>query len=96
MSLRSIGRRLLSFALLLATCHMVHAQPDHAQRWNVKVATTRQLNIGGATLQIDFADGPLDLTPAEIMPWVERAATAVTTYYGRFPVPNSKSHHRSG
>jgi hypothetical protein len=61
--------------------------PDWAPRWNQQIASSQTLNIGGAVLQVDFAAGALDLTPAQILPWVQRAAQAVTVYYGRFPVP---------
>jgi len=42
------------------------------------------LRAGGADLQVDFAMGALDLPPAQILPWVERAAKAVTVYYVAF------------
>jgi hypothetical protein len=51
-----------------------------------QINSTQTVRIGGATLQIDFAPGALDLTPAQILPWIQRAAQAVTVYYGRFPV----------
>ena len=47
---------------------------------------TQVLSIGGATIEVDLAPGNLDVRPAEILSWVERAARAVTIYYGRFPV----------
>ena len=61
--------------------------PDWAPRWNQQIASSQTLNIGGGALQVDFATGALDLTPAQIIPWIQRAAQAVTVYYGRFPVP---------
>jgi hypothetical protein len=61
--------------------------PGGASRWNQQVSSTQTLNLGGAALQVDFATGALDLTPAQILPWIQRAAQAVTVYYGRFPVP---------
>jgi hypothetical protein len=48
------------------------------------------LEAGGATIQIDFAPGGLDLPQAQILSWVERAAKAVTVYYGKFPVPRAR------
>lgn len=47
---------------------------------------TQVLSIGGATIEVDLAPGSLDVRPAEILSWIERAARAVTIYYGRFPV----------
>jgi hypothetical protein len=51
------------------------------------VAATQTLEIGGAAIQVDFAAGELDLPQSKILPWIERAASAVTLYYGKFPVP---------
>jgi len=61
--------------------------PGGAQRWHEQIASSQTLKIGGSALQVDFATGALDLTPAQIIPWIQRAAQAVTVYYGRFPVP---------
>ena len=58
-----------------------------SQRWHETVVSTETLKIGGAAIQVDFATGDLDLPPARILPWVHRAAQAVTVYYGKFPVP---------
>jgi hypothetical protein len=54
------------------------------------VASSSELQIGGATLQVDFAPGPLDLPRAAILKHIETAATAVTTYFGRFPVSRAR------
>ncbi|GEP00694.1 hypothetical protein [Methylobacterium haplocladii] len=42
--------------------------------------------VEGGTIHVGFAPGALALPRAEIFDWVRRSATAVTTYYGRFPV----------
>jgi hypothetical protein len=55
--------------------------------WTAANATTTTLNIGGATIQIEIEDGPFDLPPEKILGWIRAAATAVTGYYGKFPVP---------
>ncbi len=60
--------------------------PGPGRRWNEPIASSQNLHIGGATIQIDFATGQFDLTPAQILPWIQRAAQAVVTYYGKFPV----------
>ncbi len=44
------------------------------------------LSIGGASIEVDLAPGNLDVQPSQILSWIERAARAVTVYYGRFPV----------
>ena len=47
---------------------------------------TQVLSIGGATIEVDLAPGTMDVQPSQIISWIERAARAVTIYYGRFPV----------
>jgi len=54
--------------------------------WGQPVASSQELSIGGAKIQVDFAEGSFDLDKAPILGWVRDAAQAVTTYYGRFPV----------
>ncbi len=64
-----------------------------AQPWRPQagIASTRQLTIGGAILQIDFANGPtLDLPLDAILKHIQMAASAVTAYYGRFPVARAR------
>lgn len=51
------------------------------------VAFTQTIEVGGASLQIDFTQGDIQLTRPAIVERVRAAATAVTTYYGKFPVP---------
>jgi hypothetical protein len=41
-------------------------------------------------LQVDIAEGPLDLPKDVIVAHVEAAASAVATYYGLFPVPRAR------
>jgi hypothetical protein len=77
-------RRLLgpSLLLLLAAALMAHAQPGR----DLHIVASRELKVGGATLQVDFAAGQLDLSQDAILAHVRTAASAVTAYYGRFPV----------
>jgi len=48
------------------------------------------LNVGGATIQVDFGAGKFDLPTSTILAWVETCAKSVTTYYGRFPVARAR------
>jgi hypothetical protein len=94
----------LSFALILSPSLSQYAlsqaasPPDHPQgppsdrgpRWNQQIASSQTITIGGAALQVDFAVGALDLAPAQILPWIHRAAQAVTVYYGRFPIAHAR------
>jgi hypothetical protein len=54
------------------------------------IASSRQLSMGGATLQVDFANGPLDLPVDAVLQHIQAAASAVTAYYGRFPVARAR------
>lgn len=51
---------------------------------------TRTLSIGGATIEVDFVSGDLDLKPDQMVPWIQNAARAVTLFYGRFPVQRAR------
>ena len=39
---------------------------------------------------MDFAAGPMDLSQDTVMAHVQAAASAVTAYYGRFPVARAR------
>jgi len=58
------------------------------------------LEIGGAAIQIDLESAQFDLPEAALLDWVKQAARAVTSYYGRFPVPHARvkilAHHGRG
>jgi hypothetical protein len=47
---------------------------------------TRTLEVGGGKLAIGIAPGALAVTDAEIDHWITTAATAVSSYYERFPI----------
>ena len=80
-------------ALLIASVSSQNPNPTgehHGPPWRSPVASSQTFTIAGSTLQVDFAPGSLDLSTPQIMQWVENAATAVATYYGRFPVPRDR------
>jgi hypothetical protein len=54
------------------------------------VAHSSKMEIGGATLQIDFGAGSLDLSTDAIVAHIHSAASAVVAYYGRFPVSRAR------
>jgi hypothetical protein len=62
----------------------------HGPPFAAKIAASRQMRIGGATLQVDFAEGKLDLPLDAVLKHVQDAAAAVTAYYGRFPVSRAR------
>lgn len=50
--------------------------------------TVTQIMVGGGVLNVGFAPGSISLPRERIIAWLRRSAIAVTTYYGRFPVPS--------
>jgi hypothetical protein len=58
--------------------------------WRLPVASSHIFRDGGASIQVDFSSGSIDLSQSDILQWVERAAQAVTTYYGKFPVRSER------
>ena len=58
--------------------------------WTAQAPYRSTIRIGGSTIQIEFAPGPLDLPATKLIAWVSNAARAVTDYYGRFPIPEAQ------
>ena len=44
-----------------------------------------RLIVGEGEIVVGIAPGPLDLSRARLLDWIERCANVVTAYYGRFP-----------
>jgi len=78
----------LLFLLAVAFTHGAAGQ--QGPPWRSPVASTQTFTISGATIQVDFAPGSFDLSTPQILQWVKNAASAVATYYGRFPVPRDR------
>lgn len=49
---------------------------------------TSTLLIGGSKIDVSIGSGEMKLTHPELLHWAQSAAEAVTTYYGRYPVPH--------
>ncbi|HEY9133100.1 MAG TPA: hypothetical protein VIM98_15210 [Dyella sp.] len=90
-----MDRRRVLFALaggLVAAAWLPRAWPQrsYARAEDLYAALREQprqsLSIGGGTLDIVFADGASGLDRERTLAWIRRSATAVTTYFGRFPV----------
>jgi hypothetical protein len=62
----------------------------HGPPWSAPVASSQTIQVGGATIQIDFAPGDLDLPKSDVIQWIETAARAVSEYYGKFPVARAR------
>jgi hypothetical protein len=69
---------------LPAACRGQHWGEPPGRKYDI--AVSRELHVGGATLQVDIATGQMDLPADTLVQHVETAAKAVTAYYGRFPV----------
>jgi hypothetical protein len=46
------------------------------------------LDVPGGKIDVTFPDDPMQPTSKDLLHWVRSAATAVSQYYGRFPVPH--------
>ena len=49
---------------------------------------TSTLLIGGSKIDVVIESGKIKLSQPELLHWVQNAAEAVATYYGRYPVPH--------
>ena len=49
----------------------------------------RTLPVNGGTIELAIAPGQLAVTDDELTDWVGGSARAVTTYYGKFPMPSA-------
>src|SRR5438270_7048967 len=81
---------MMSFAALrpvLLTLLMVFGLFARAQK-EEEPADTASLKIAGSTIDVTLPGDPMKLSRQELLGWVEGAANAVSTYYGRFPVPH--------
>src|SRR5580698_10429853 len=88
-----LWRTVCVLGLLSATVPQIAsagAQADAPHRVPPVIAFSQPLAVGTSTLQIDFAEGSLDLPRDQIVQRIQVAAHAVTVYYGRFPVPRAR------
>src|SRR5215472_3027993 len=49
---------------------------------------TATLKVSGATIDVTLPEDEMKLSHQDLLNWVKGAANAVSTYYGRFPVPH--------
>jgi len=49
---------------------------------------TTSYEVGKSRITVHVDSGPLAISNEDLMQWVHWASESVTTYYGRFPVPN--------
>ena len=49
-------------------------------------ANSASITVGGGNIEVEIGDGHLDVSRTQLMAWISTAASAVTAYFGRFPV----------
>lgn len=69
---------------LLFLCLLANCAESHAADPNV---LNTKLNIGGGNIEVSVPT-PLAVNSSAIINWVQRAASAITRFYGRYPVKN--------
>lgn len=52
--------------------------------------STERLKAGKSTIEVEIAEGPVDIGRPAVVDWIHMAVRAVETYYGRFPVPEAR------
>jgi hypothetical protein len=57
---------------------------------NEPVVASQSFTVAGATIQVDFGAGDLDLSQGDVVAWVQGAARSVAMFYGRFPVARAR------
>ncbi len=48
------------------------------------------LKVGGAEIEVNFRQVPVDPPKTVLLDWITKAAQAVSIYYGRFPLPSAR------
>ena len=93
--IRPFATRIVAFtAIVVVACASLQPNPAGAEDYTdagALYAALRQqphtrLSIGGGDIDVVFADGASGLDQARVLHWIRASATAVTTYFGRFPV----------
>ena len=79
--------RTLGLLAIVATSMGSGAAQNDGSRHLPAIVFSQPLSIGATTLQIDFAEGRLDLPRSAVTDRIQMAAHAVAVYYGRLPVP---------
>jgi len=82
--------RALGFLVAIAIPDRWAAAQSDSPHHPPVISFSQSLAVEGGTLQIDFAEGELDLPRAELIQRIGSAAHAVAVYYGRFPVARAR------
>lgn len=72
--------------------HPRYRLADRPRDWDARVALGRMdrfdINVGGASLRVALLQGEPATDRAAVRRWITAGAQAITTLYGRFPVPS--------
>jgi hypothetical protein len=58
-------------------------------------ASEHRLQVGGGTIEVSITGTP-PVPESALLQWIDTAARAVTSYFGRFPTPQLHLHVRTG
>src|SRR6266567_7884613 len=78
---------LRNHALLLMTAGALMQSALPAAEETIPAA---HITSGGATIEVTFAPGKINLPQSKVLAWISSAADAVSAYYGHFPVPHGR------
>jgi len=70
-------RKLMLAAIIVGLISQAHAMAE-------------TLKAGGAEIEVNFREVPVDPSKAVLLDWMTKAAQAVSIYYGRFPLPSAR------
>jgi hypothetical protein len=76
--------------LRILTCSLVLVAAGPQQSPAPSDTPISTVSVGGAQLQVEYSGATPDMSKAAIEEGVRRAAQAVSTYYGRFPVASAR------
>jgi len=63
----------------------------HHRGWRgEQIVGSQSFVEGGATIQVDFLAGDLDLSRSDVISWVQTSAHSVAMFYGKFPVARAR------
>ena len=82
----------LALAMLAAAFSAAYAQADGYRSGGsiyraLREAPAQTIDLGDGRIDIVFAGGTPGLDRQPVLDWVRRGASAIRTYFGRFPVP---------
>src|SRR5437763_5804328 len=85
-------------AIIIATRQSFRASPASAKVPSfsagnagcVAALQSAKIEVSGSEISVSIAPGKFDLGQPAVLAWIKRAAVAVATYYGEFPVAHAR------